>query len=288
MKPCLSLRSELEESTSAASSNTQGKHQSHMQALTLISAFMHEPVRIVETSLKKNAAFLGIQEARRNTVIGRRKITDYFKTFRIEQRQDYLDLIKDDRRSRILATYHFGDYVYGMNTLACLEKPGRRRYVLSHSAANEAYFKNLRAGFGDRAINHSSEIICSQTNASNLSQLLRGGNSTLVLFCDLPAGFGELTEVHFLNRIAKFPKGPALLAISNRTPLLPVINYNDGLNNQIEFATQIEPRLNLDETLQAGVKRITQELVNFFERYFLQYPEQWRYLQNLPLYFLKP
>lgn len=257
------------------------------ESLALIAFYLRESTNSVESILARNAIFFRQLELRRDRRVARKRIVKHCREFRIGRRQDYRNLLRADKRSRILASYHFGDYVYGMNAFACLEDPKRQRYVLSQSAAKSTYFENLRNGLGASAIDRTAELICSETKAEELSRLLRNGNSTLVLFCDLPIGFGEWVEVKFLGRIARFPKGPALLAISNKAPLLPVINFNDGSVNRIELGVQIEPRLNCDESLQAGVTRITQDLIHFFEHFVKKYPEQWRYLANLPAYYLK-
>mgnify|MGYP002630799406 CR=1 FL=1 len=261
--------------------------QSRKEYLALVSIFMRESLASVENILSRNAVFSRQLESRRDYKVAGKRILRYCKGFEIEQREDYQNLLQEDKRSRILASFHFGDYIYGMNTLVCLDSPGRERYVLSQKAASVQYFNNLRNGLGARAVDRSSELLFSEIKTPELSARLRNGNSTLVLFCDLPPGFGEHVEIKFLNRMARFPQGPAMLAISNRTPLLPVINYYDGRSNRIALGTQIEPCLNGEETLQAGVNRITQELISFFEYFFRKYPEQWRYVQNLPGYFFK-
>lgn len=256
------------------------------ESLSLIAMLLREPASSTRRLLTRNAIYLERLQASYNRRVPRNRLIKHCSEFRLRQRQAYLNLLRDDERSRILAAYHFGDYVYGMNTLVCLENPERKRYVLSQRAASGAYFENLRLGLGNRAIDKSAELLTTDTNAAELSRLLRGGNTTLALYCDLPAGFGERVEVNFLGRRAMFPKGPAMLAISNKAPLLPVINYNDGEYNRIELGKQIEPRLNCDESLQAGVIRITQQLIVFFEHYFYKHPEQWRYLKYLPAYYL--
>lgn len=274
-----------------AATNTRhsapGRTASVIDVPALIAVLMREPIAFVETSLSRNMLHIQQLDRRRDARISPRRIAEYCNKFIIEQDTDYKKLLREDKRSRILASYHFGDYVYGMNIFACLDTPNRKRYVLSQNAANSAYFKNLQNGLGGRSIDRSAELVWSETRISDLSLLLRNGNTTLALFCDLPIGFGEKVEVQFLGRVASFPKGPALLAITNKAPLLPVITYHDGHSNKIEIGTQIEPYLYCDESLQAGVGRITQELIFFFESFFKMYPEQWRYLKNLPAYYLQ-
>jgi len=254
-----------------------------------ISRYLREPIHRVETKVQRNSLLLKQLEFRRTSSANPIQIRQYCQSFEIEQEKEYLDLLAQDKRSRILASYHFGDYVYGTNTLASLEQVKREKYVLSQSPGGDVYFDNLRKALGELGASRSSELIYSATSASRLSALLRKGNCTLVLFCDLPQGFGGIsnatTNVKFLNRVARFPMGPALLALSNRVPLMPVINFRDCKRNKIRFSRQIEPVLKLDESLQIGVNRITQQLVSFFELFFKRYPEQWRYLQLLPNYF---
>ena len=252
-----------------------------------ISFFLREPLRAVICTLHRNALFLHQVEHRRVHAIDRYRIRQYAAGFELQQSNKFYSLTEIDGRSRILATYHFGDFVYGINYLLCLDPPGRNRFVLSHARSNRSYAENMCNAFGAAAVGGAAQLISADTSTAALSVLLRQGNCTLVIFCDLPSGSGELVRVKFLNRVAWFPRGPATLAITNRTPLLAVINYLDQGINKIDLAQQIEPDLLPGESLETGVRRITQLLINYFEQYFLRFPEQWRYLRHLPLYFVE-
>ena len=250
-----------------------------------MSVYLREPLRIVKTILAKNIIFQRQLEYRRSHTLDSFRLDCQRKSIVFEQPREYSEQISDDKRSRIIAAYHFGDFVYGMNYLGCFEDADRARVVLSQIDATPQYFDNMRRAFGEKVAGRDSQLLSSQSNMLVLSALLRCGNCTLVLFCDLPNGFGELVRVNFLKRKAWFPKGTATLSIVNQTPILPVINYFDGKLNKIVIGRQIEPYLKIDELLEDGVVRITQTLVSFFECFFTRYPEQWRYLQKLPLYF---
>ncbi|MCH8135968.1 MAG: hypothetical protein IIB77_08335 [Proteobacteria bacterium] len=252
-----------------------------------ISFFLREPLRAVISILRRNVLFLQQVEHRRVHVLDRYRMRQYAASFELRQGNKFSDLTEMDGRSRILATYHFGDFVYGMNYLVCLDPPGRNRLVLSHAMPSPNYAENMHHAFGAKAVGETAQLISADTSTAALSALLRQGDCTLVMFCDLPSGSGELVQIKFLNRTAWFPRGPATLAITNRTPLLPVINYLYEGINKIELAQQIEPDLLAGESLETGVRRITQLLINFFEQYFLRFPEQWRYLRHLPLYFVE-
>lgn len=252
-----------------------------------ISFSLREPLRAVVSILRQNVEFLHQVEYRRVHLIDRSRIRQYASSFELQQGSSFFRLIAMDGRSRILATYHFGDFVYGMNYLVCLDPPGRRRVVLSQTKSSPSNAENMRNAFGAKAAGDEAQLIGSSTTMVALSALLRRGCCTLVMFCDLPCGFGEPIQVKFLDRIAWFPRGPATLAITSRTPLLPVINYLHQGINKIEMTQQIEPELLPGESFESAVARITQQLINYFEQYFVRFPEQWRYLQSLPTYFVE-
>ena len=254
---------------------------------TCISIYLRESLRYTEIILLKNAFFQKRLQYRRNQTLDDLSLKNHIGRFDFEQQQEYSMLVSQDKRSRILACYHFGDFVYAMNYIVSLEAISRKGLLLSQSEATSQYFDNMERAFGKKVTGTDSQIICSKLDITRLSSLLRKGNSTLVLFCDLPNGYGEQVRVKFLNRSAWFPKGPAVLALVNKVPLLPSISYYDGKRHKIELANQIEPYTLNHESLEDGVIRITQELVDFFEYFLYRYPEQWRFLQKLPLYFLK-
>ena len=252
-----------------------------------VSFYLREPIRFTRRILLKSISFHYRLEYRRNRALGELTLKSHVAQFDFEQKQSYLQLISQDKRSRILVSYHFGDFVYGMNYLASFETANRKRLVLSQSGASREYFDNMQRAFGQSAAGRDSQIILSKLDISSLSSQLRKGNCTLVLFCDLPGGYGERVRVKFLNRYAWFPKGPAILSLVNKIPLLPAINYFDGKRYKIVLANQLEPLTLVHESFEQAVGRVTQDLVNFFERFFNRYPEQWRYLQKLPLYFVE-
>lgn len=265
------------------SSSQQGKD--FQDYCTCISIYLREPLRFTEITLTKNIYFGKRLEFRRNRSLDNLSLRNHVERFDFEQQQAYLKLISEDNRSRILISYHFGDFIYAMNYIASLEATSRKRLVLSQSEASFEYYDNMQRAFGNRAASKDSQLTLAKLDLTLLSSVLRRGNCTLTLFCDLPSGYGEQVQVKFLNRYAWFPKGPAILSLTNRIPLLPVISYFDGKRHKIEVANQIEPFTLRHESLEDGVTRITQEFVNFFECFFNRFPEQWRYLPMLPSYF---
>jgi len=253
-----------------------------------IAYAFRQPVNAVNSLLAKNRLHNCRFEQRRNKIERPSLVQRYCEDFKIPQREGYVDLIKKDGRSRIVASFHCGDFLYGSASLFSLDSNKRRKYVLTLNRSSTACYSNLAAGFGRGAPDPECELLLCETDSSKLSQILRAGNASILLFCDVPPGLNETTEVSFLNRRAWFSIGPAILALVNRVPLLPLINYSTGNSSHLRLGNQIEPVLLPSETLRAGAKRITQSLVSFFESVFLENPEQWRFLSLLPCYFSEP
>jgi hypothetical protein len=253
-----------------------------------IAYAFRQPVNAVNSLLAKNRLHNCRFERRRNKVEQASLVQRYCEGFEIPQREDYLELIRNDGRSRIVASFHCGDFLYGSASLFSLDSKQRNKYVLSLNRSSDACYSNLSAGFDRGAPGPECELLLCETGSSKLSQILRAGNAPILLFCDVPPGLNETTEVSFLNRQAWFSIGPAVLALANRVPLLPLINYSTGSSSYLRLGNQIEPELLPTETLRTGAKRITQSLVSLFESVFLENPEQWRFLSLLPSYFTKP
>ena len=254
----------------------------------LIAQAFRQPLAAMQSLLAKNRLYNRRFEQRRNVVERTALVARYCEGFEIPQREDYLNLVREDGRSRIFASFHCGDFLYGSASLLSLEGKARHQYVLSLNRSSNACYRNLISGFRDAAPGPECELLHGETASQTLSQLLRAGDTSIFLFCDVPPGLNETTEVDFLNRRAWFSIGPALLALANRVPLLPLINYSVADRSLIRLGQQIEPVLFSSETLRLAATRITQSLASFFESILLEHPEQWRFLSLLPIYFTKP
>jgi hypothetical protein len=250
--------------------------------------FLREPISITEKALVGNKLFLDDVEANRNRRQTSTELARLKSSIVVLNRAAYLDLQTSHSGPRIICTFHFGNFVYGLNALMCLEQPQRNRMLLSQEKASPGYFANISNCFGDRAVHCENQLLVKDTNTLQLCQLLRSKQSTLIMFCDLPQSYGEFTEVSFLNRRAFFPKGPAVLAFATRALLVPVISYTDNGRNIVHALPTISPRRRSNEDSKSASSRITQLLINVLEEYLIQFPEQWRYLQLLPSYFHKP
>lgn len=252
-----------------------------------ISVYLREPVLITARALNKNIQFLQKVEYLRNHRQSETAIKRHVAGFRIPQQPEFEALQKYDPRSRIVASFHFGDFIYGVHKLMCLQQDVGKTLVLSQKQSTPAYLNNMALGFGDKAATAGNQLLRDQIGVREMASFLRLPKSTLVMFADLPSGYGSTVETQFLGRKACFSKGIALLALTCHTPILPVICFKSNREHQILLGKQIEPSALQGESRQQTIARITQQQIHFFEYFFKLHYEQWRYLQHLPDYFTK-
>jgi len=255
------------------------------ELINTLSKFLHEPAVKVKSLLESSALETRLIDSRRNTPLSRRQLLAHQARFEIAKLNQYQQFLRDHQGSRIIASFHLGDYIYGINHLMALEPRDRNALVMRQQSCSFENSHNVLSQLGERAWPRSSHIISNRPQLRELTGQLRQGNTSLVLFCDLPESYGETVKVSFLGRPARFPKGPALLAVLGRAPLLPVINIFDGEKFIIHIGNLIDSSSVEGEGQEQYLARITQELINVFEPLFLKYPEQWRYLNALPSYF---
>lgn len=113
---------------------------------------------------------------------------------------------------------------------------------------------------------------------SQLEQRLREGRLiALVSDRDLSAS-GVIVD--FFQRKAKFPPGPARLAITTGAPLITAyVSYtNEGIHVDFSEPISLSPR---SESIENKVERITQEIAKNFERGIRSRPDDWHMLQRV-------
>ena len=261
------------------------RRQQHTTHLADISRLLHEPLRTVEQELLRNEVFLCQIEKQRTENLSAARLSGYRRRTSLRQEKEYRQLCASDNRSRILACFHFGDYVYGMNYLASLESCSRQLALFSQTQLSEQYFNNVSTSFGNSCLDRKNQLTAADTEVSELWRKLRRGNCTMAMFCDLPPAYGRTTTINFLYRRAQFPIGTALLAVTSATPVLPVISVNRDNRTQIEIGKLIEPALGNEDDAALSAVELTQTLIGFLEERLLRFPHQWRFLRYLPLYF---
>ncbi len=251
-----------------------------------LSLCLREPCTRVRQQRHDHIRFQRAVERIRHLPQSTAFLHQYGSKWHFPQRQAFDELLRSDRRPRIIATFHFGDFTYGIHYLMSGMAAQRPRYFLTLAPCLPATYSNVRHAFGDSVAAVDSELLLGEHSLRSLSAKLRVAGGNLVLFCDLPPQFGERIEVDFLQRPASFPRGPATLSIVNRVPILPVLCCYGPEGPTVICGQQIEPRHNPPRDREASVRLITQQLVDFFAPHFSQNPAQWRYLECLPDYFL--
>ena len=258
-----------------------------IEQVAAVSAFLREPRSRGRRLLIANRKWLAELEHWRNCRQQEAALRRHVARLRFPQQESLQELVRADARSRLLVSFHFGDYIYGTNLLAASISGLARVFFLSHAPGSAAYFANMALAFGEHAIGPSQQLLANQASLSRVLPLLRGRGMQLITFCDLSGEFGGRAQVDFLYRAAWFSRGPAILSLTNRVPLLPVINWFDGDRRQLVLGDQMEPERYPGETIADAAGRMTNSLIRFFEPFFRNNPEQWRYLGILPLYFIQ-
>jgi hypothetical protein len=265
--------------------------QQRQERLQLSSEFQWQlatclrcPLPEIKPLLRRNRRFLQAVEKRRNKRQSLSALRHHLQQFDCPQLAAFEDLARLDLRSRIVASFHFGDFVYGINSLLRHDGSQRCSYVQTLETSQPAYFDNMQRLFADRRADASRQLLVSDNKPGALSHLLKASPCNLVMFADLPPDFGATGVVNFMGRQARFPRGIACLAVRNQVPVLPVICVYSQGRHRILLGKQLEPdtdRLSRKDAI-AG---ISQSLLDFFAGFLKRHPEQWRYLSLMPRYF---
>lgn len=253
-----------------------------------IAHYLRLPTSESRQRLIANRRFLAPVEARRKRCQSAWRLRRHRRQWCDSDLEAYRQLLSQDPRSRLVATYHFGDFAFGLNSLLREDPADRECIVLTQQTSDDAYFSNMQRAFGDRATTAQQQWPVADLCSANLSAKLRKQSVTMVTFCDLPPTFGATTSVQFLDRRARFPRGAAALALRYKLPLLPVVCYHSAGRHRIVISSQIEPLPAPGESMSESVSCLTQQLVDQLQRYVRWAPQQWRFLGSLPSYFSVP
>ncbi len=259
-----------------------------LAASAAIGYWLRLPLKDSKRCLMANRRFLTDVESRRIKLQPVRRLQQHNQRWCDEDLLPYKTLLQQDTRSRIIATFHFGDFVFGLNRLLRVDPPDRERIEFTQRVSEDAYFSNMQRAFNDQVTTASQQWPVANPAASGLGKKLQGDALTVVMFCDLPPAFGATARVDFLDRAANFPRGAATLALRYQLPLLPVISYFDKGRHHIAIAPQIETTTRRPLDRKGRVAQLTQQLCNFLEGFVRRYPEQWRFLSALPSYYTAP
>ncbi len=262
---------------------SDGAAQIHLCGI--LSRYLHEPNSAMLQLLRKHRRYFNEVNRFRHRRQSPQVLDRHLASFQFQQRHEFDELQRHYPGSRILVSYHFGDFIYGNNLVAGCEIAGRQQYYLTQLPSSDAFLSNMHYCFGKDGFSNREQITANAVSAATLVRKLRSERCSLLTFVDLPSGFGERIRVSFLDRQAWFPKGPAVLSLASGAPILPVIHCRTGNSNHIQLFPLLEARKFHGESLLQASTRLTQSLVTILERALRRYPWQWRFLSLLPTYF---
>lgn len=271
---------------------TQSKHADRAERerefallLATLSQCLHEPQSRCLKILKANATYLSRVERYRNQPQSRSQLQKHISRFEFPQQEELSRLDTQDPRSRLVATFHTGDFIYGTNIFANHESSITQQFVLLQKAPSETFQANLSQAFGEKRFNSRTQLLTDTFDFTQFRRCLNSGKSSFMTFTDLPPGFGRRVQIEFLGKAAWFPVGPALMAIANRTPILPLLNFSVGNSNRVQLWPLIEPKRQAGQSLEQAAREVTQQLSYPLQWLIQRFPEQWRFLWALPSFF---
>lgn len=251
-----------------------------------LACYLREPMDCARRIVQENRLFSALVSLRRERQRSVQERHGYLACFIWPQRSGYLRLQATDRRSRVIAAFHFGDFVNGLECFSSATLRQRRRRLVRYQ---DHSFNSRQHRYEDAATRQRE--LPEMANSQHLEPLqavafLRSGNANLTIFCDLPPGHGESVQVQFLGRPAWFARGIAEIALLARVPVLPVITFEHQGENHLRLPGLIETMPRDSESMSQSVSRITQLLVNILEFHVIRNPAQWYYLPRLSSYFV--
>ena len=197
------------------------------------------------------------------------------------ERADYRDWLRCNPGSRVLVTVHMGNFLGAFRCLAAEAEAGRQ--VMSLQRERDLSSLHLV----DTRLQHQV-LARSQDTSAKAVAALRSGNTTLAILCDLGSRHGATVTVPFFGIPARLVRGPALLAILGRAPLVPFVTFERDGSDHIQMGPVMSAALQPGESLAEGVRRLTEMLALVMERWIRQAPVQWRFLPTAGLYLDAP
>ncbi|MDO8271443.1 MAG: hypothetical protein Q7U82_05900 [Gammaproteobacteria bacterium] len=250
----------------------------HREAVILgLSPLLHEPHAALRRLLQQHDFYFEYNYAKRCEHDAAAESLPAQPRFVWPDREAYAALVRRHPGSRVLVTIHMGDFVGAFRCIAEQVEDGRTVMSLQReSRSPEADAPG--AALHLQVLRHGADA-----PAEAVAGLRKGDRSLGVLF-DLRDDFGTTTEVMFFGCRAHLVKGPALLAIIGRAPIIPFVTWECAGVDVIEMEDLIDTRVLHGESVGMAATRITQRLALLAERWIRRAPAQWKYLPALPGY----
>jgi KDO2-lipid IV(A) lauroyltransferase len=105
-----------------------------------------------------------------------------------------------------------------------------------------------------------------------------GEGRVVALVADRDLSANGIT-VDLLGRPARFPAGPAVLALRTGAPLLPVVSWYDARRTHLAILPELQPDPSL--AFRDSVQRLTQSFADVLGATVRQHPADWHMLQRV-------
>ena len=183
--------------------------------------------------------------------------------------KDIIDKALAKGRGAIIFTAHLGHWELGA---LCLKLTGYKTNVIM--SPYESSDVNITVG-KIREKNSITTIPIDEGSPAFIIKILKAlrNNELITIQGDRDVEKKGLL-LNFFGEPAYFPKGPMLLAMKTKSPVIPAFTIvgSDGLYHSIaEEEMQIEDTGNEEKDLRINMER----MVKVIERYVRKYPEQW-------------
>lgn len=201
-----------------------------------------------------------------------RYLLEFFTAHRLEgplltvEGSRSLDPFRQGRRGAIIMTAHLGNWELGAMFLRRMGLPLAAIALPHRDPAMDRLFNDQRQRCG-------LEIIALGRDAAQRSlQRLRSGECIGVLG-DREFGHQGL-DVQFFGHRTTFPRGPAVLSLRSRAPVVPTFLIREGSRR---FVLSVEPPVwpNGSAVTEEAVRQLTQGYAGIVERYVKRHLDQW-------------
>lgn len=168
--------------------STTQQPASHL--LACLSRCLGEPAGECQRILGANSRYLEAVERFLNAPQSQACLNRHVASFQFAQKDqlDFLD--RHDRRSRLIASYHAGDFIYGANVYANHESSAISQFVLLQHKPGKNFQRNLDLAFGKQQTKQRIPLQLESFNYLGFRKTLRTRRTSLLIFADLPFGFG--------------------------------------------------------------------------------------------------
>lgn len=187
------------------------------------------------------------------------------------QNVQYLTELISQKRGLLILSGHFGNWEYMGIALANVSSPVYCVFKEQKNLAVDNIIKQFRMSVGIHPFKVKGGA------AKGILKALQEKEVVLILNDQDSGRKGEMIE--FLGRPASTSRGPALIAIKHRIPVIMAfgVREKDGF---IRVHLEKFPNINQFPDNKDGVKQFLLQYNKILERYIRQYPEQWFWLHR--------